>query len=97
VKRERQTDRRLLRPARLVRPMSETVVTTPSSPHGTAWPRGPLSIPFVIAAALLIGLGIFLISLWMETFSWAYFGGIGLLAIGGLMLFSPRAGADRAP
>ena len=77
--------------------MSETVASTPPSPHGAGWPRGTLSIPFVIAAALLIGLGIFLISLWMETFSWAYFSGVGLLAIGGLMLFSPRAGADRAP
>lgn len=56
-----------------------------------------LSVPFVVAAAVLIGGGIFLTFSWILDFSSPYFVGVFLLAIGGLMLFSPRAGMDRAP
>lgn len=55
-----------------------------------------VSIPFVVIAALLVGAGLFSAMVWLVTFQWIYFAGLGLLVIGGLMLFSPRAGADRA-
>ncbi|HZY91623.1 MAG TPA: hypothetical protein VFG07_02445 [Thermoplasmata archaeon] len=54
------------------------------------------SIPYIVLAALLIGGGIFTISLWILSFAWVDFVGVFLLAIGALMLFSPRAGADQA-
>lgn len=69
-------------------PVAQTV-------HPLAVP-GALSVGYVIVAALLIGAGLFLVFVWITSFQWLYFSGIFLLAIGLLMLFSPRAGADRA-
>jgi len=58
--------------------------------------RGSLSIAYLVAAAVIIGCGTFLTCFWIITLTWAYLGGVVLLAIGGLMLFSPRAGANEA-
>lgn len=55
-----------------------------------------LSVPFLVLAALLIGAGLFSAMVWLVTFQWLWFAGLGLLVIGGVMLFSSRAGADRA-
>lgn len=55
-----------------------------------------ISIPFLVVAALLIGAGLFSAMVWLVTFQWIWFAGLGLLTIGALMLFSSRAGADRA-
>lgn len=60
-----------------------------------AMPR-TLSVPFLVLAALLIGAGLFSAMVWLVTFQWLWFAGLGLLVIGGVMLFSSRAGADRA-
>ncbi len=76
--------------------LSSTVrspVTQTVHPHEAV---GAFSVGYVIAAALLIGAGLFLVFVWISSFQWLYFGGIFLLALGLLMLFSPRAGADRA-
>lgn len=66
-------------------------------PPSSSRPNDPLSVPYLLVAAILIGAGIFTICLWITSFAWIDFVGVFLLAIGGLMLFSPRAGADRAP
>ncbi len=58
--------------------------------------QGAFSVPYIFLAALLIGSGIFLIFVWITAFEWLYLSGILLLVVGTLMLFSPRAGADRA-
>lgn len=58
--------------------------------------KSPISIPFVMLAAVLIGVGILALVYWLVTFEWIYFGGILPSLTGGLMLFHPRAGADRA-
>jgi uncharacterized membrane protein len=53
-------------------------------------------IAFVVGAAVLIGIGLFVLMLWIVTNDWIWFAGVAPITIGGLMLFSPRAGPDRA-
>ena len=58
--------------------------------------QSAISIPFVVLAAFLIGVGILALVYWLVTFDWLYFGGVLPSVTGGLMLLHPRAGADRA-
>ncbi|MCI4331886.1 MAG: hypothetical protein L3K19_08615 [Thermoplasmata archaeon] len=62
--------------------------------HGSS--VSTISVPWVIAAALLIGVGLFIISYFMVTFQFVYLGGIALVVGGGFMLFDERAGPDHA-
>ncbi|MCI4364325.1 MAG: hypothetical protein L3K13_08560 [Thermoplasmata archaeon] len=55
---------------------------------------GSISIPYVIGAALMMGLGLFLIASWVLTFNWIYFPGVALAALGFLMILHPLAGSD---
>jgi membrane-bound ClpP family serine protease len=55
-----------------------------------------LSLPWLVAAALLIGGGLFVISYFILTFQLVYLAGIAMVVVGGLMLFDPRAGPDHA-
>jgi hypothetical protein len=57
---------------------------------------GRVNVPWVVLSALLMGAGIFLILTWLITFDWVYFPGVGLMAVGFLLTFHPRAGLDRA-
>ncbi len=59
-------------------------------------PKSPISIPYLLGAAVLIGIGLVCASLWIVYFDWRLFLGFGPLVVGAFMLFSPRAGADRA-
>ncbi len=72
--------------------MIETVAHSGSHPSGHQ--KTPISVPYVAGAALLIGVGLFLIFYWLLTFQWAFFSGIFLLVIGVLLLFDRRAGLD---
>ena len=56
----------------------------------------PISIPFVTLAAILIGVGVFALAYFMISFDLLYLGGVLALLTGGLMLFHPLAGLDRA-
>jgi uncharacterized membrane protein len=56
--------------------------------------HGSVSVPFVLLAALLIGGGLFMIATWVLTFTWVYFSGVALVAVGFLLLLHPLAGAD---
>ncbi|MFZ1022943.1 MAG: hypothetical protein WAN87_02260 [Thermoplasmata archaeon] len=58
--------------------------------------RGSISVPFVIAAAVLIGVGVFTISYALTIFDGWYLVGIAPLFLGAILLFSPRTGLDRA-
>jgi hypothetical protein len=58
--------------------------------------RSPISIPFVALAAFLIGVGVLGMAYFMVTFDLLYLGGIVACVAGGLMLFHPLAGHDRA-
>ncbi len=57
---------------------------------------GWVSVPFVLAAAIVCGVGLVLLFLWIVTFTWPYLSGIGLLILGVAMLMNRRAGLDRA-
>jgi membrane-bound ClpP family serine protease len=65
-----------------------------SAPHGHA--RSPISVGWVVLAALLIGAGLFLLAYFFLTFNLLYFVGIAPCVAGGLMLFDRRAGLDSA-
>jgi hypothetical protein len=56
----------------------------------------PISVPWVVLSAVLIGLGLFMLAYWLLTFNWFFFLGIAPCLAGGLMLFSRRAGVDSA-
>ena len=58
--------------------------------------KSAISIPFVVLAAFLIGVGVLAMAYFMVTFDLLYLGGIVALMAGGLMLFHPLAGADHA-
>lgn len=57
---------------------------------------GPISVGWVVFSAVLIGAGLFMLAYWLLTFNWFYFLGIASCVLGGLMLFSRRAGLDSA-
>jgi hypothetical protein len=66
-----------------------------ASEHGHAQ-RSPISVPWVIAAALLIGAGIWVLSYMLLEFDGFYLIGIAPVVLGSLMLFDKRAGLDHA-
>lgn len=53
-----------------------------------------ISVGWVVGASLLMGVGIFALTLWLVTFDWLYFGGVLPMTVGILMMFDPRAGAN---
>ena len=55
-----------------------------------------LSVPFLILAAILCGVGLFGMALWLVTFNWLYFASLLSLLGGAVMLFTRRTGSDRA-
>ncbi|MCI4369360.1 MAG: hypothetical protein L3K09_07360 [Thermoplasmata archaeon] len=59
-------------------------------------PPNSISVPFVIAAAVLIGVGLFAMAAFLITFTWLYFLGILPVLAGALLLFDPRSGSDRS-
>jgi hypothetical protein len=58
--------------------------------------RSPISVLWVIGAAVLCGIGLTLLWWWLETFQWLFFSGVLFVLAGGLMFLSPRAGWDHA-
>jgi hypothetical protein len=68
------------------------------SEGGSAHPHveGSLSVPFLVLAALLIGVGLFGMAYWLVTFQWPYFASVIPLTLGAYMLFTRGTGSDRA-
>jgi|HubBroStandDraft_1064217.scaffolds.fasta_scaffold251542_2 hypothetical protein len=56
----------------------------------------PISIPFVVLAAFLVGIGVLGMVYFLITFDLLYLFGALATTVGGLMLFHPLAGADHA-
>jgi hypothetical protein len=56
----------------------------------------PISVPWVILASVLVGVGLTLIWMWVTTFSWIFFTGPLLVFVGAVMFLNPRAGWDHA-
>lgn len=65
-------------------------------PHEPASTASSLSVPFLLLAAVLIGVGLFGMAYWLVTFQWVYFASVISLALGGYMLFTRGTGPDRA-
>ena len=55
-----------------------------------------LSIPFLIAASVLCGVGLFGLAYWLVTFQWVYFLSVIPVIGGALLLFTRGTGSDRA-
>jgi hypothetical protein len=88
------SDRTDLKGCRLLSPMSGYGVAHPPRAHSSV--KSPISVPWVILSAALIGLGLWLDAYWLLTFNWLFFTGFPICVLGGLMLFSRRAGYDTA-
>lgn len=59
--------------------------------------RSSVNVPFLAAAAVLIGIGLVAMTAWMVNQTWDWFAlGIPTLGIGGLMLFHRATGPDTA-
>jgi membrane-bound ClpP family serine protease len=54
------------------------------------------SIAWVVGACLLMGVGLFLMSVWLVTFDLIYFSGSAAVVVGAMMILDPRMGADHA-
>lgn len=69
----------------------------PSSPapHHIDAPN-TISVPFVIGAAAVVGVGLFALMEFLFTFNPLFLGGVGLVLLGALMMLSPRSGSDHA-
>jgi Na+/proline symporter len=65
-------------------------------PPSQASSASSLSVPFLVLAAVLIGVGLFGMAYWLVTFQWVYFASLIPLALGGYMLFTRGTGPDRA-
>ncbi len=68
-------------------------------PHGDGAPTsstGTLSIPFLVVAAVLCGVGLFGLSYWLLTQNWIAFASLLPLFLGAYMLFLRGTGPDRA-
>ncbi len=55
-----------------------------------------VSVPWVVLAAVLCGLGLFLISYFLTYFYWPAFSGVILVLVGAILLFNRRTGLDRS-
>jgi hypothetical protein len=73
--------------------MAEGASAHPPHPAHVA---SPISIGWVVLAALMIGIGLGIVAYWQITQNWLYFLGLVPTVLGGLMLMSPRAGLDHA-
>ena len=72
--------------------------TAPSheTAHGAAHDVSPISVPWVVFASVVCGVGITLMWQFVTTFNFLYFLGAPLVIAGGLMFFNDRAGLDHA-
>jgi hypothetical protein len=67
-----------------------------SEPHHGHVQRSPISVAWVIAAAVICGLGLLGVWWWLETFDWLFFPSLFLVIGGALMFMNDRAGLDHA-
>ena len=80
-------------------PRAAAVGDFAEAPAGATEPRNTLSIPWVTCAAILCGVGVFLVTgalvrLAGGLMDWAWWIGIVPAVLGFLMLMSPRAGSQ---
>jgi len=70
----------------------------PASNPGHSAQAAPnsISVPFVLLASLLTGVGLMLTLTWLITYDWLFFPGILLVALGAFLMLDPRMGSDHA-
>ena len=68
----------------------------PGDRHESAVPTASVSVPYLLLAAVLTGVGLFGMAYWLVTFDWLYFAAVIPLALGAYMLFTRGTGPDRA-
>ncbi|HYB79582.1 MAG TPA: hypothetical protein VEG66_07490 [Thermoplasmata archaeon] len=56
----------------------------------------PLSIPYLVLSAVLCGVGLFGMALFLVTFKWLFFAAVIPLVLGAYMLFTRGTGPDHA-
>ncbi|MCI4370393.1 MAG: hypothetical protein L3J81_03580 [Thermoplasmata archaeon] len=66
------------------------------SDHAKTDAPNTISIPFVLLASVLMGVGLLLTLVWLITFNWLLFPGVGVVVVGALMVLSPKMGSDHA-
>jgi hypothetical protein len=66
---------------------------TESSGHGAS---NSISVPYVVLASVVMGLGLMLTFTWLITFDWRFFPGTLVVVVGALMMLSPRMGSNHA-
>lgn len=66
------------------------------SAHSARTGASTVSLPWLLVAAAIIGVGVMLYTEFMLTFSLIYLPSVLLFLAGGLMLFHPLSGADRS-
>jgi hypothetical protein len=67
-----------------------------SEPHHGHVERSPISVPWVIAASVICGIGITGVWWFITTFDFLYFPFAFVVIGGAIMFMSPRAGLDHA-
>lgn len=72
------------------------VTVSPPARTGETVSRRTLSLPFLLAAAAIIGVAVILFTEFMLTFELVYLPSVLLFLVGGLMLFHPLSGPDRS-
>jgi hypothetical protein len=68
----------------------------PEGASSTESARDSVSLPYLLAAALLCGVGLFGMSFWLITLNWLYFAALIPLILGAVMLFMRGTGPDHA-
>ncbi|MGP8078662.1 MAG: hypothetical protein ACLQD8_08055 [Thermoplasmata archaeon] len=58
--------------------------------------EGTVSIPLVVGAAALVGIGLTGMTFWLITFQWVLLASVVPLVVGALLLFSRATGPDHA-
>ena len=71
---------------------------TPSlrSGGGSAATAAKVSVPFIVLAAVLCGVGLFGMAYWFVTGDWLWFAALAALIVGAYLLFTRGTGPDRA-
>lgn len=64
--------------------------------HPTPAPEASVSVPFIVLASVLCGLGLFGTAYWLVTFHWWAFLSLAPLIVGAYLLFTRGTGPDRA-
>lgn len=57
---------------------------------------GRVSVPLIIAAAILCGLGLLGTAYWLLTLNWLLFPSVLVVALGAYLLFTRATGPERA-